>query len=188
MAKINLLPWREELRELRKKVFFGIFCGAILLALVTLFIIDRFINSAINTQQIRNQYLNNEITQLEKKIVAIKDIKAKKILLLERMDVIKGLQGNRSVIVQVFDQLARVVPEGIYFKTLKIEGDLISLVGIAESNNRVAALMRQLDASQWFTNPNLTAVRKVNDEGERLNEFDLNFIKVKPNNEGESSL
>ena len=186
MAKINLLPWREELRELRKKVFAGVFAASVALALVIIFIIDMFINGAISTQQGRNQYLKNDIARLEKKIAAIKDIKAKKVLLLERMDVIKGLQGNRPVIVQVFDQLARVVPEGIYFKTLKVEGDLFTLVGIAESNNRVAALMRQLDASQWFTNPNLTAVRKVTDDGERLNEFDLNFTKVKPDDTGEA--
>ncbi|MDB2384361.1 PilN domain-containing protein [Endozoicomonas sp.] len=187
MAKINLLPWREELRELRKKVFVGVFGASVALALVVVFIIDLFISSSISAQQGRNQYLKNEIAQLEKKIEAIKDINAKKILLLERMDVIKGLQGNRSVIVQVFDQLARIVPEGIYFKTLKVEDDLFTLVGIAESNNRVAALMRQLDASQWFTNPNLTAVRKVNGDGERLNEFDLNFTKVKLIDGGEES-
>ena len=180
MAKINLLPWREELREQRKKIFAAAWGSVIISAAVIIFIFDLFMSEAISTQQNRNQYLKNEITLLEKRIVAIKDIKAKKIKLLERMEVIKGLQGNRPVIVRVFDQLARVVPEGVYFKTLKLEGDVLSLVGVAESNNRVAALMRQLDASPWFTNPNLTAVRKINEDGERLNEFDLTFIKVRP--------
>lgn len=184
MANINLLPWREELKEFRKKVFAGVFIASIALSIMVIFIINMFIDDAISIQTGRNQYLQTEIVKLNEKIAAIKDIKTKKVLLLERMTVIKGLQGNRSVIVHIFDQLARAVPQGIYFKTLKVEGELFTLVGIAESNNKVAALMRQLDASPWFAHPNLTAVRKVNDDGERLNEFDLNFTLAKPNEEG----
>ncbi len=186
MAKINLLPWREELREQRKKIFAAVWGCTVLLAGAIIFVSDLFISDLVDSQQRRNQYLQNEINVLNKKIAEIKNIKEKKVMLLERMAVINGLQGNRPVIVRVFDELARIVPEGVYFKTLTINNDVLSMVGVAESNNRVAAIMRKIDSSPWFAEPNLTAVRKINEDGERLNEFDLTFRKASPDEEGDT--
>ncbi|WP_330926019.1 PilN domain-containing protein [Candidatus Sororendozoicomonas aggregata] len=184
MARINLLPWREELRERRKKTFVAIWGASVACAALIIFSIDRVISDSIRYQEARNQYIERELQQLDQRIVEIKEIKNKKVMILDRMAVIKGLEGNRPVIVQVFDQLARIVPEGIYFRTLQAEGKEFSLVGVAESNNRVAVLMRQLDASPWFADPNLTAVRKVDEQGEQLNEFDLSFTQTTPDEEG----
>ena len=184
MAKINLLPWRENLQELRKKVFAAIFAASIALGVLILIFIDSLIKNSIEKQQHRNHYLKNEIALLEKKNRGYKRYQDQKNVAVRTHGCHQRLAGNRPVIVQVFDQLARIVPEGIYFKKMDVKDDLFTLVGIAESNNRVARLMRQLDASPWFTNPNLTAVRKVIDDGERLNEFDLNFMKVHPDHTG----
>lgn len=185
MAKINLLPWREARREQRKKLFSACWGGTVVLAGLILFIADLWISDAIDIQNSRNGYLQNNIQQLDKKIADIKDIREKKAQLLERMAVISGLQGNRPVIVRVFDQLVRVVPDGVYFKKLTVEGEQLSLVGIAESNNRVSMLMRQIHASPWFEKTNLTAVRKVVEDGGRLNEFELTFAKASPDNSEE---
>ncbi len=184
MARINLLPWREALRERRKKAFIVTWSATAVCAALIIFSIDMIISDSIRYQKARNQYIEQKIQQLDQRIVEIKDIKNKKVMILDRMSVIKGLEGNRPVIVRVFDQLARIVPEGIYFRTLEAKGKQFSLVGVAESNNRVAALMRQLDASPWFSDPNLTAVRKVDEQGEKLNEFDLTFTQMTPD-EGE---
>lgn len=187
MARINLLPWRDQLREERRKQFIAAWFVAVVASLGILFMADRYISTGINQQQSRNQYLQNQINLLNKSIAEIKDLRTGREHLLERMEVIQGLQGNRPVIVRVFDEVAKVVPEGVYFKDLAIEGNQLTLVGVAESNSRISALMRNFDASDWFTDPNLTAVRKIAEGGDRMNEFDLTVKQINPGmNEGES--
>lgn len=180
MARINLLPWREELRKERKKRFIAVWSVTLLIGIGLVFIGDLYISNSISQQQSRNQYLVNQITLLNQSISEIKDLKTKKDQLLERMQVIQNLQGNRPVIVRIFDQVARVVPEGVYFKEVSLEGNRLTLVGVAESNNRISALMRNFDNSSWFTEPNLTAVRKVSANSQRWNEFDLTVKQINP--------
>ncbi len=185
MARINLLPWREQLREERKKRFIAAWVAVVILSVGAVFTADLYISDGINNQQSRNQYLQAQINLLNKQISEIKDLKQKKELLLERMKVIQNLQGNRPVIVRVFDEVAKTVPDGVFFKSLQLEGNQLSLVGVAESNNRISELMRNLDASDWFTEPNLTAVRKITVNRERMNEFDLTVKQINPGQGGE---
>ncbi|WP_257263502.1 PilN domain-containing protein [Endozoicomonas sp. ONNA2] len=180
MARINLLPWREELRKNRKQRFIVVWAFMVVVGIGLVFIGDLHISHNISQQQSRNQYLQNAISLLDQRIVEIKDLKTKKELLLERMQVIQNLQGNRPVIVRIFDQVAHVVPEGVYFKQIMLEGNSLSLVGVAESNNRISALMRNFDNSEWFAEPNLTAVRKVSANSQRWNEFDLMVKQINP--------
>ncbi|MFK0570938.1 PilN domain-containing protein [Endozoicomonas sp.] len=180
MARINLLPWREEIRKERKQRFIAAWCVTLVVGVVLVFMGDLYISNSISYQQSRNQYLQNELTLLNTRIIEIKDLKTRKEQLLERMQVIQNLQGNRPVIVRIFDQVARVVPEGVYFKEITLDGNRLSLVGIAESNNRISALMRNFDNSEWFTEPNLTAVRKVSEKSQRWNEFDLTVKQINP--------
>ena len=181
MAKINLLPWREGLRKERKRQFMVVWCATVLFGIALVFIGGLHISDKISYQRGRNQYLQSHITQLNERISEIKDLKTKKEQLLERMKVIQNLQGNRTVIVRIFDLVARMIPEGMYFKKVALEGKQLSLVGVAESNNRISALMRDFDKSVWFTEPNLTAVRKVSENGQRWNEFDLTVEQINPN-------
>ncbi len=187
MARINLLPWREQLREERKKRFVAAWAMVVVASVALIFVGDLFISNAISSQQSRNQYLQNQINVLNKSIAEIKDLKSKKEELLERMEVIQKLQGNRPVIVRVFDEVAKMVPEGVYFKALRLQGDRLTLVGVAESNNLISSLMRNFDSSEWFTEPNLTAVRKITVNGERMNEFDLTIRQINPGQEGDDS-
>lgn len=180
MARINLLPWREGLRKERKQRFIAIWGLTVLVGIGLVFIGDLYISHNVSHQQSRNQYLQNEITLLNQRISEIKDLRTKKEQLLERMQVIQNLQGNRPVIVRIFDQVARVIPEGVYFKQITLEGNRLTLVGVAESNNRISALMRNFDTSEWFTEPNLTAVRKVSANSQRWNEFDLTVKQINP--------
>ena len=178
MARINLLPWREQLREERKKQFFAALAATVVASLGIVFMADLYISAGVNQQQSRNQYLEKQINQLNARITEIKNLRTRKEQLLERMEVIQGLQGNRPVIVRVFDEVAKVVPDGVYFKDLAIEGNQLTLVGVAESNSQISALMRNFDASEWFTEPNLTAVRKIAEGGDLMNEFDLTVRQI----------
>lgn len=179
MAKINLLPWREEYRQEKKKEFLGVIGFVLIAALFSVFLWDRWVNYEITNQNSRNQLLNSEIAQLNKKVAEIAKLKQRKQQLLDRMAVIQSLQGNRPNIVRVFDELAKTIPEGVYIHELKSVGNSISLVGYAESNNRVSAFMRAVDASYKFQDPNLTKVEADSRLGEQGNKFQLRFTVSK---------
>jgi type IV pilus assembly protein PilN len=131
--------------------------------------------SALDYQNSRNSYLNKEIKRVEAQVGEIKKLKSQRSKMLSRMKVIQNLQGNRPVIVNVFDELVKIVPDGVYFKKISINEKMISMQGAAESNNRVASLMRNVDDSKWFTRPNLTQVTANKKLGSRANDFAMSM-------------
>lgn len=180
MAKINLLPWREEHRQEKKKEFLvqlGMVCAA---AAVVAFIWVRFIDGAIDNQIQRNSILETEIATLDKRVKEINELKAKRQELIARMKVIQDLQGTRPTIVRYFDELVRAVPDGLFFTSLNRQGNTISVNGVTESSNRVSTFMRNLDQSEWFTNPNLKSIRATDKYGEQASEFVLELNLVLP--------
>ncbi len=178
MARINLLPWRDELRKERQKNFLIGLGATVAIAVVLIFARDLMLNSAIENQKARNQFVQTEISTLDGKIKEINELKDKKKELLARMEVIQNLQGNRPVIVRVFDELVQVLPDGVYFTSLSMSGTTIKIQGVSESNNRISKLMRQLDESEWFSSPNLAAVKAL--RGKDGSTFDLTVIQVAP--------
>ncbi len=161
MARINLLPWREQLREERKQRFLVAMVAFIGIGAGLLFLASQYLNAKIETQMARNEFVRKEIAVLDARIKEISELKTKKEQLLERMKIIQDLQGNRPVIGRVFDQLVRTLPDGVYFSSVKMAGKVITIAGAAESNNRVSNLMRNLDASEWLELPNLSEVKAV---------------------------
>ncbi|MCY4472368.1 MAG: PilN domain-containing protein [Kistimonas sp.] len=178
MATINLLPWREEQRREEKRHFLGLLVAAFAMAVLLIFLRSWMINSAIDVQQARNNFLQKGIDELDQKIKDIGVLKESRTELLARIKVIQGLQGNRPVIVRVFDELVRVVPDGVYLARLSMEGNQIELEGVAVSNRHVSRLMRQLDGSLWFDNPGLTNVRALDDN--TGSSFELVVTQVSP--------
>lgn len=173
MANINLLPWREERRQELKKAFLiglGLVAG---LAIVLLIAADLITNAQIETQSARNAYLQKNIDELNRQVAEIKDLEKRRDELLDRMKIIQALQGNRPVIVHVFDDVVRTLPDGVFYNEFTLKGKTISFKGIAESNNRVSSLMRNLDGSEWFDSPNLTAVKAEPAFGEQASAFDM---------------
>ena len=158
MANINLLPWREKERERRKKTFFATLGATAIIAGAILGIGHLYMQGEINNQQARNTYLQEQITVLDTKIAEIRNLQDQKRALTERMAVIQDLQGRRPVIVRLFDELVRTLPEGVYYNEVTRTGDVISLNGVADSNNRVSTLMRYLDDSEWFAEPSLRQI------------------------------
>ena len=173
MAQINLLPWREERRQELKKEF--LVTGALVLALAAglVLLADRVVNGQIDTQNARNQYLTENIKVLDKQVAEIKELQKRRNQLLDRMQVIQELQGNRPIIVRVLDQLVRTVPDGVFYTNLVTKEKKISITGIAESNNRVSSLMRRLDSSDWLANPNLDKVQAAPQYGDQATRFNL---------------
>lgn len=159
MAHINLLPWREARRKEQQKEFviFLLF-GAALAGILVFFVHIQF-NGMIDYQNKRNQYLQNEIKILDKKIAEIKELEKTKAALLERMRIIEQLQASRPGVVHTFDELVNTLPEGLYIKTMTQKGGSLTIEGEAESNARVSAYMRKLDASPWFKDSKLSITK-----------------------------
>ncbi|MGB1138114.1 MAG: PilN domain-containing protein, partial [Luminiphilus sp.] len=173
MANINLLPWRETRRQARKKQFLVGLAATLAGAVVSLFCWDLAVNGQISHQQSRNQYLQTQIALLDEEVAEIRDLQRKRNQLIERMRVIQALQGNRPVTVRLLDQLVRTVPDGVFYTSLEAVSNVVSIEGVAESNNRVSSLMRQLDASEWLENPNLDAVESAPEYGDQATTFAL---------------
>ncbi len=173
MAQINLLPWRDDRRQEQKKEFLTLLALVFALGVGLVLLADRVVNSQIDNQKARNQYLTENIRELDKMVAEIKDLQRKRNQLIDRMRVIQELQGNRPIIVRVLDQLVRTVPDGVFYTSIGSTNNVISISGIAESNNRVSSLMRRLDASDWLENPNLTGVTSAPQYGDQANSFQL---------------
>jgi len=179
MPSINLRPWREELRAERQKQFLTMLVGVLIFTCGLVFVWQNHVGSQIEYQKARNSYLQTSMAELDKKTKEISELKAKKEKLLARMKVIQDLQGTRPIIVRVFDELVRTLPDGLHYDNLKRNGDVLSIKGMAESNNRISGLMRRFEESAWFANPNLKDVSTVKND-DALNRFDMTVKQVKP--------
>lgn len=186
MAQINLLPWREERRQELKKEFLATVALVLALAAGLVLLADRVVNNQIDNQVARNQYLTENIKELDKQVAEIRDLQKRRNQLLDRMRVIQELQGNRPIIVRVLDQLVRTVPDGVFYTKLTTQGKKISISGVAESNNRVSSLMRRLAASDWLGNPTLDRVYEAREFGDQANRFELRVEVQAPAIEEES--
>ena len=158
MARINLLPWRDERRQLRKREFFTQMAVAAGLAALTVFGGMMFMNSQIELQTQRNQYLKDKVADLDRKIVEIKALETRKSTLLKKKEIIENLQGDRSLMLNLFIQLSKTIPEGVALGGLKQAADLISLDGRAQSEARVAQYSRNLESSAFLKESDIVVV------------------------------
>lgn len=179
MIRINLLPHREEKRRAKQMQFFALGAVSLLLAVVVWGLVHVAISTQISFQERRNAYLKQETAILDKQIDEIKKLKEQTKSLLERKDAVEKLQSDRSSVVHLLDQMLRILPDGVYIKTIKQSGDVISLVGYAQSNARVSTLMRAIEDSPWLESPALVEIHASSQNGARVNEFTLTFKLTK---------
>jgi len=159
MPRINLLPWREELRKQRQQEFAILAFMAIAAMGVVVICVHLYLQQLTDFQQQRNDFLQQEIVSLDKKIKEIKDLDSEKERLLARMSIIQKLQSSRPEIVHMVDALVETLPEGVYYKKITQKANSLSMEGDAQSNARVSSLMRNLESSEWFENPNLVEIK-----------------------------
>ncbi len=155
MANINLLPWRAERRKQREREFYMMLVSAAVGALLVFFVAMMWVQYVINDQQARNDYLKKEIASLKEKIHEIEELDKTRADLITRKDIIEQLQSNRSQMVHLFDELVKTIPDGVRLTTMKQVGDTITLDGNAESNQRVASYLHNIDLSPWLGHSDL---------------------------------
>lgn len=179
MIRINLLPHREHARAARTRQFNFMAVGVIVLGGFIIFLVHSYFASSIDAQAQRNKYLEGEIAKLDKEIVEIKGLQEQIQSLLARKQVVENLQSNRSMVVHLLDQLVRLLPDGVYFKGVKQTGNVVNLQGYAQSNARIATLIRNLDSSPFLEAPDLVESKAVMLNNLRVSEFSLN-VKLTP--------
>ncbi len=186
MAKINLLPWREEQRAEKTKQF-GL--SALLTAIVGAVAVYgglQFANGKVDHQKARNAYLQTEIDNLKKDLKEIEELESTKADLLARMDIIQELQARRPQVVHTFQELAERVPDGVFMMSMKQNKDVLAFEGKADSNARVSTLMRNLGASDWFKQPGLELINSQNSKN-GISSFKLRLSQSVAKPEDESN-
>ncbi|UHD14226.1 PilN domain-containing protein [Thiocapsa bogorovii] len=178
MTRINLLPWREEARQRRRKEFAAAGGLALVFTLLLAVLVHLQIEGRIGDQQARNQLLDGEIAQLNRQIKEIQDLEKIKADLLSRMEIIQELQESRPEIVRLFEELVVTIPEGVYLTKLEQTGRTVVVEGRAQSNARVSAFMRNIEASTWIGSPRLLLIEDKTGTG--LSQFRLAFDQVSP--------
>lgn len=158
MPSINLLPWRAELRQRRQKEFMMGLVGAVVMALLVALLAHFYISTRIDAQQRRNDLLRSEIVLLDKQIEEILVLEQEKARMIARMEVIKRLQHSRPEVVRLFDDIVSTLPEGVYLTSVKQQGRQLEFEGIAQSSTRVSAFMRNVDASDVLSRPDLRVI------------------------------
>lgn len=180
MAQINLLPWREELRAQQTKEFSQSAIISVLFAGAVFFLAYTQMNGVLSNQKNRNNQLETEIKKLDTELKEIQDLEETKSKLLSRMDIIQSLQQKRPQVVHIFDEIVRTVPDGITLVSLKQKGGDLTIKGLAESNGRVSAYMRNIDASEWMASPKLQYI-ETKKKSFRNAEFVINLKQSAPN-------
>lgn len=191
MTDINLLPWRETRREKDKQDFIVLVSLAAILALCIALLINYYAITLVDNQTARNQRLKDEITAFDNQIASIKKLKSLRENLVARMKVAQSLQSKRALTVHLFDELVKVLPDGVYFTNVKRVENRITVNGYSESNGNIALLMRNIEANPWIQEPSLTEIKmddeiasttsaqKSDSKAERNPTFILSFI-LKP--------
>lgn len=185
MTRINLLPWREELRQEKQKQFMTLLVLTALLAAAIVGLIHFQMNSKIDYQNGRNSFLKKEISKLDNEIQEIAELQKVRKSLIERMDIIQDLQSSRPSIVHLFTELVTTVPNGVFLQTLEQKGDTLIITGEAESNARVSSYMRNLSNSEWLTDPNLEIIEIKDKKVTRISSFTLTIKQKSPNSNKE---
>lgn len=174
MIRINLLPHREMRRRERQRAFLTASAAMVAVGVVIVVLVHGLLAARVESQRGRNTFLESEIATLDKQIVEIRRLREQTQQMLARKRVVETLQANRSEVVELFDQVARQLPEGVYLRTVKQNGNTISITGFAQSNARVSTLMRNLDASPLLENAKLVEIKAATVNTQRLNEFIMN--------------
>ena len=190
MAKINLLPWREERRKELQQQFIVIVAVVAVFAALCTFAVHSYFSNEVSNQLKRNKFVEGEIAALEIKIKEIQALQERRNQIVDSMKVIQQLQGNRPVIVHSLGAIASTIPDGVYYTKIEKKGKMYKMYGIAETNNKISKLMRNLDDSEWFKNPVLVKVEGVKDDAgeEKSSRFEMMVTQEVANQEDEEEM
>lgn len=181
MARINLLPWREEQRRDRQRQFMSTLLMTSILGVILVFAGIAVYDQKIKHQQFRNQVIQKEISQLESRIKRIDELERTRARLISRKQIIERLQASRSMTVELLDKLAKTIPVGVTLTSIRQQGPTLALTGTSQSNARVSAYLRELVQNDLFLNPQLAFVKSAtsSDSATEPYQFSIN-VNLRP--------
>lgn len=181
MTKINLLPWREEVRQQQQRKFMMSLLMTAIIVVVAVFVVGMFFDNKITFQQFRNDKLRTEIKGLEKRITRIDELEATRARLISRKQVIESLQASRSMTVELLDNLAKSIPVGITLESIKQQDMTLTLTGTSQSNARVSAYLRELEVNDLFQDPQLDFVKSNSKPDNTTERYQFSIqVKLRP--------
>jgi len=180
MPRINLLPWRATNRKERQRDFISTLSLSLIVAAGSIGYAHYYIANKISIQENRNTFLNQEIADVNKRIVEVKILKKDIASLRARMDIVQRLQSSRPEIVHLFDEIPRLLPEGVFLTSLKQKERSITVEGSAQSNARVSTMMRSINTSKWLTDPSLDIIQTTQQGNDRVSKFILHARQINP--------
>ena len=186
MARINLLPWREEARRERQRQFLYSLMGTLVLGAILVLMVGLFFDQRISHQESRNQQIQVEINRLEQRIARIKELESTRSRLLSRKQIIESLQASRSLTVELLDKLAKTIPVGITLTNVRQQGTRLTLLGSSQSNARVSAYLQSLDEMDLFLRPELQYVRAAESPASRVETYEFAITVSLNNKRGDS--
>ena len=175
MAHINLLPWREGRRAEHKKNYLTLLSVLALSAIGLMLAAGNVLEKMTDNQNYRNNFVEQQTALLDQQIEQIKNIKKDKEAIEQRMALIEQLESSRNAVPIVLDELVRLVPHGLSFRSFSRQGNLIEILGVSESNNRLADFMRQLEESSVFSSGELSSIKADTSALEAVSDFKLTF-------------
>ena len=175
MIRVNLLPHREIRRKQQQQQFFIMLGVVVAIGAGIWFVVHAYLDDQFDNQKNRNKYLQTEIEKLDKQIAEIQKLKDQTAALLARKRVVETLQGTRSEVVFLLDQLVRQLPEGVYLKGIRQTGTKVMINGYTQSQARVSTLMRNLESSPHLEQPSLVEIKAAQIGAQRMNEFTMNI-------------
>ncbi len=168
MSNINLLPWRQEIRERQRNAFMRGLISFVVIGALAVVLAYFAIDWLDNQEKERATFLRGQIALVDREIAEIKTLKEKKQELIDRMNAIDSLQQSRNVAVHLYSDLPTLTATGIYLTSMKFDKNIVSVRGLAESNPRVSSMLRNIDNSKWLGNSAITQTKAEERDGKRL--------------------
>ena len=173
MARINLLPWREEARRERQRQFLYSLMATLVLGAVLVLIVGLFFDQKISDQEARNQRITQEIQRLDQRIARISELENTRNRLISRKQIIESLQASRSLTVELLDKMAKSIPTGVTLTNVRQQGTVLTLLGTSQSNAKVSAYLQSLEGMDLFVKPELQYVRKQANPANRVEDYEF---------------
>ena len=173
MARINLLPWREEARRDRQRQFLYSLMATLVLGAVVVLIVGLFFDQKISDQEARNQRITQEIQRLDQRIARISELENTRNRLISRKQIIESLQASRSLTVELLDKMAKSIPTGVTLTNVRQQGTVLTLLGTSQSNAKVSAYLQSLEGMDLFVKPELQYVRRQANPANRVEDYEF---------------
>lgn len=173
MARINLLPWREEARRERQRQFLYSLMATLVLGAIVVLIVGLFFDQKISDQESRNQRITQEIQRLDQRIARISQLENTRNRLISRKQIIESLQASRSLTVELLDKMAKTIPTGVTLTNVRQQGKVLTLLGTSQSNAKVSAYLQSLEGMDLFVKPELQYVRRQANPANRVEDYEF---------------